>query len=495
MRSRLHAGRGWRVTGGGSTTGPAFTSLGHGVPSIDQNVGQDYPTFPDPCELDLSFGSVPVDGGNSEAEIKIDNLGQGTLNLAIGASTIDQFSLMVRGAEQVPPAGALPIIIDYASVTRGPASSTFVIQTDGVNPACPTTPGQGTSLTLKLSGTGTQAGILTVNPTTLDFGKQLAGTTESMSVMLTNTSTAEVGPVSCTILSNYSPSFFAVANCPTFASRRRDGTCGHQLRRAGGRWRIAVGQRKNSGKRGGRRGGQASILQGEPVERTAADVHCGNGSVDGFTFSGNGSVGGGQPNFGYAAPGTTFVECLPVGNDGDMTYTVRQADLDFQDAGAFALSATDDAMPPNPIAYPLSIPPGGNAEICYSFAPSIAAHQYDGQVTLSTTDTSWEVLTFELLGWGGGPQITCTPASVDFGPSPINDILSIPVTCNNTGTALPGVTLTIGGSTITGSGAFSYNFDPTTNPYPAVGLEPGQKAQIDVIYLPTARSRPTPERS
>jgi hypothetical protein len=104
---------------------------------------------------------------------------------------------------------------------------------------------------------------------------------------------------------------------------------------------------------------------------------------------------------------------------------------------------------------------------------------------VNTDPTQANSLNIEIDGWGGGPQITCLPKSVDFGPSPLNDVQSVPVTCTNTGTVIPGVTLTIGSPTTTNLDVFTASFDPTINPYPAAGLAPGQSAQVDAIYLPT----------
>jgi hypothetical protein len=448
------------VTGGSSTGGsPTGGVVGAGVPALSPNVGSGYPSLASPCELDLDFGSIPV-GEGEESTIMVENQGTGILDLEIGALD-PPFSLTLPPSNEVQPGGSVEISVDFQPVNRGSFSSSLVIQTDGVNPSCPAAAGSGSNLTVNLKGTAVQAGILVVNPTTLDFGHTLMNTTQTLPVMLTNTSAAEVDSITCPIGDGENSTGFTVDNCPATLA-------------AGASIQVGIsftpgdGQASSFVKFNGSEGETALLLlQGEPVATA-------------FTFSPE------QLDFGYLPPATSVVECLTASNQANAPFAIEQADLDFEDAGGFALSASDNAMPPNPIAYPLTISAGESAKICYSFAPSTAEHQYAGQTMIATNDPNLRFLTIGLFGWGGGPQITCTPTSIDFGPSPINDIQSVPVTCTNTGTAIPGVTLTIGTPTVMSSGAFSASFDPTTNPYPAAGLAPGQKAQIDAIYLPTA---------
>ena len=79
---------------------------------------------------------------------------------------------------------------------------------------------------------------------------------------------------------------------------------------------------------------------------------------------------------------------------------------------------------------------GGSAKVCFALTPPIT-QDYDGQVTLETTDPSGSNPIVELTGWGGGPQLTCAPLSIDFGQTLDHSITTIPIICTNTGTAIP----------------------------------------------------------
>jgi len=152
------------------------------------------------------------------------------------------------------------------------------------------------------------------------------------------------------------------------------------------------------------------------------------------------------------------------------------------EGGAFSLSQVDGATPPNSTPIPVAVPAGGRAEACFSLTPPSSA-QLNGQVTLKTNDPSGINPTLVLTGWGGGPQISCTPSSIDFGPVQVGLISTQPVMCSNTGTALAGIALQIGAVSASPV-AFTAKCDPTTNPCPDGGLAPGDSAQIDVSYAP-----------
>jgi hypothetical protein len=190
-------------------------------------------------------------------------------------------------------------------------------------------------------------------------------------------------------------------------------------------------------------------------------------------------------NFGYVPtqPIPPAVGCTLFTNQSNVAVNITGT-ADFENAaGAFALATTDDATPPNPFSLPITLQSDTSAEVCFSLTPS-ATQDYTGQVTLLTTDPSGTNPVVELTGWGGGPQIVCVPVvSLGFGPVYDNTTSTMSVTCTNTGTALPGIALTIG-PLDAGPSVFSAAFDPTTNPYPDGGLNPGNSAQVDVTYAP-----------
>jgi len=105
-------------------------------------------------------------------------------------------------------------------------------------------------------------------------------------------------------------------------------------------------------------------------------------------------------------------------------------------------------------------------------------------LTLTTTDPSGTNPVLQLAGWGGGPQITCAPTTLDFGPIVVGKRSTLPVTCTNTGSPIPATNLIIDPPTASPS-VFDPEFDTTTDPYPLDGLAPSASARIDVSYVPT----------
>ncbi len=93
---------------------------------------------------------------------------------------------------------------------------------------------------------------------------------------------------------------------------------------------------------------------------------------------------------------------------------------------------------------------------------------YSGQVTLTTTDPSGTNPVVLLTGWGGGPQITCDPTSLAFGPTIVGIGFRVDVSCTNTGSAIPGVNLLIEPPTASPA-VFSAWFDTYTDVCPLNG--------------------------
>jgi hypothetical protein len=185
-------------------------------------------------------------------------------------------------------------------------------------------------------------------------------------------------------------------------------------------------------------------------------------------------------NFGYQELGTTAVQCITVGNPAGEPLTVTGLASFDSAGGAFALSPTDAGSPPGPAPIPVTIPGGTSAPVCFSFTPPIT-QQYLGQATLATDDPLAISASVQLSGWGGGPQISCTPMSIDFGETLDHSISTLPIICTNTGTSLPGAEASFSLiAVVIGSDVFSAQLDPKS----VGGFAPGQSVQIDVSYDP-----------
>jgi len=188
-------------------------------------------------------------------------------------------------------------------------------------------------------------------------------------------------------------------------------------------------------------------------------------------------------DFGFVPLAATAVGCTTVSNQANVSVDVTGTSDFANEGGAFALATTDDATPPNPFTLPITIAGGDSAKVCFQLTPPIT-QQYSGQLTLTTTDPSGTNPVLQLAGWGGGPQITCAPTTLDFGPIVVGKRSTLPVTCTNTGSPIPATNLIIDPPTASPS-VFDPEFDTTTDPYPLDGLAPSASARIDVSYVPT----------
>ena len=136
-------------------------------------------------------------------------------------------------------------------------------------------------------------------------------------------------------------------------------------------------------------------------------------------------------DFGYVIPGSSAVECATITNQANLSATIGGVDFSGQ-AVAFAVSQSDASNPPQPTPHPVTIPAGASAKVCFSFTPP-SAQEYIAGATLKTDDPSGKNPLVVMTGWGGGPQISCVPTSIQFVETLINDAATRFVTCTNSG--------------------------------------------------------------
>ncbi len=133
-------------------------------------------------------------------------------------------------------------------------------------------------------------------------------------------------------------------------------------------------------------------------------------------------------SFGCVEPGSTAIGCTTVKNETSSSLSITGPPKD--PSGFFALSDTDDSLPPNPVSLPITIGPGSAARVCFNFAPALA-QGYSSDVTLETDDSSGVIPALGLSGMGGGPTISCLPGSLDFGAIVRGTTATLPVVCTD----------------------------------------------------------------
>ncbi len=445
--------------------GTQVTSV-YGVPkaALGGVSGSGTPTasFPNPCEIDVDFGNVPI-GLSDTASVQVQNTGTSPLDLSQVNPTLDpEFSLSYPTPQPIEPGNFGQFSASFQPYKVGQVTSSFVIQTDGVNSACPAPAGGGnSSVTIQFTGTGIQLSLV-VQPTVLDFGNTLINTTAKKSVTLINKSTAAVTEITAPIIGT-DANLFAVDNAPSTLGPGDSATVDISYTP------LAIETRSLADVNfHGSDGEKAKLnLFGEPV---------------GLALT----VALNPIDFGYVPLTTTAIGCTTVSNQANVSVDINGVGAFNNEGGAFGTATTDDAAPPNPITFPITIAGGGSAKVCFTLTPPIT-QDYNGQVTLETTDPSGSNPIVELTGWGGGPQLTCAPLSIDFGQTLDHSITTVPVVCTNTGTTIPSTNLTIEPPTASPL-VFNAEFDNTKDPYPLSGLAPGQSAQIDVSYAPLTAS-------
>ena len=89
------------------------------------------------------------------ATIEIFNVGSGTLDLAQVDPTLDPEFVLDYGTQQpIQPGEFGEFSVTFRPDKPGQVQSTVTVQTDGINPNCPSGPSSYNAVTVQLTGTG-----------------------------------------------------------------------------------------------------------------------------------------------------------------------------------------------------------------------------------------------------------------------------------------------------------------------------------------------------
>jgi len=239
------------------------------------------------------------------------------------------------------------------------------------------TSGQGSGSQASTGGSATTGGCGGF-PYAVDFGPTLINTTAKRSVILPNCGTSAVTGINTTVTGS-DANLFTVNNVPATLGPGDSATVNISYSP------LALETRSVANVTFWGSGAAKVILNlfGEPVAfaLTVAPNPC---------------------DFGHVALGTTAVCCSTVSNQANETVSISGVGSFDNEGGAFGVATTDDSTPPNPQSFPINIPGGESAKVCFSFMPPIA-QQYSGQATLLTNDPSGTNPIIQLAGWGGVP--------------------------------------------------------------------------------------------
>ncbi len=304
--------------------------------------------------------------------------------------------------------------------------------------------GQSTGQSGGQSGGSTTgaAPCLVVSPSALDFDDVLVGDSSTKKVVLSNQCSTPVTVVDLTLGGDWS--LFSVSEVPETLGPSASALASVSFTP------LALETRS----------GATVTLEGS--DRGNANLNL-SGESGGLALS----VSPTAIDFGEVPLATTAIGCTTVANESSAAIDLTL--VDFYGAGSYAVSPVDDSTPPRAAPIPVSVPSGGSAKVCFSFTPTTVGWD-DVEETLFAGDPRLGFPNVYLQGWGAGPQISCTPLSIDM--SQELDPRPPPVVCTNVGSPPPGSPLIINQVELTGPGAGAWRAETVSGEYDGSRFHP-----------------------
>lgn len=381
----------------------------------------------DPASED--FGSVVV-GNQQSRTVTLTNTGA-------GSTTISQVSAGGPGFQvsgittplTLSSSQSTTFTVTFAPQTTGSASGTVTIASDAAN----------STLTLPLAGTGTAAGGLGSNPTSLGFGNVQLGNSKTLSETVTNTGSTTV-TISAVGISGAGMSVSGIT-APVNLNAGQSAT-------------FSVTFAPSS----------AGAVSGNVTITSNASNPTLNIPVSGTGVT-PGTLGANPTSlsFGNVQVGSNKTLSETVTNTGGTSVTIS------------AIGITGTGMSVTGITAPLALAAGQSATFNVVFAPT-SAGTVSGNVTI-TSNASNPTLSIAVSGTGFTPgTLGANPTSLSFGSVVVGSNKALSETVTNTG----GSSLTISAVTASGTG---FSVSGITAP---VTLNAGQSATFSVTFAPTS---------
>jgi hypothetical protein len=379
----------------------------------------------------LSFGNISS-GSSSTQNITLTNTGNAAVAITNVATTGNEFTVNgITIPTTLNPSQSATLVAKFAPTSAGIASGAITVANNG----------SGAALVIGMIGTGTPAGVgqLNANPTNLNFGSTVAGSSNTRNITLTNTGIAAVTISSVAA----GGSQFAVSGMaiPTTLNPSQSATL------------VAKFAPTSTG-----------IASG-----AITVVNNGSGSALVIGMTGTGTpVGVGQLNanpttlnFGSAAAGSSGTQNITLKNTGAVAVHISSA---VAEGSGFSVSGWSS---------PVTLNVSETAVLSVKFAPTGPGNA-SGSLKV-TSDAPGSPLTIGLSGAATQAGLSLSPATFNFGSVVGGQIKSQNFTLSNTGTA----PLTITQVSAPGSG---YSASGLTAP---TTIAVGKSATFSVLFAPT----------
>ena len=403
----------------------------------------------------LSFAEVEV-GSRRERTVIVTNVGNAPLTIreiSVEAEPEGVFSLAgeltVAGVPteeiSVAPRSEVPIGVVFAPTSVGSVTGTLQLMSNAANVEV---------LTVSLNGIGTEAPMpaLTASPSVIDFGEVEIGQTRTLMVSMLNEGSKNL-TISNLMLMAADGTSFALGTIPVLPAVVPPATTVNAEIRfvpttegsATGTFHIVSDDPENP----------ETVLQvnGEALSESVAQL----------------KVSPSPMSFGEVRVGTTATLPLSIANEGSADLNVTGLTVNGGPNNVFRLGSGQQAA--------LTVAPGGVETVDIIFAP-IDVGLMTGTVGIQSNASNASEMTVSLRGMGTNtaPEITLSPAAMNFSGVPVGSNRTMTVTAMNTGTA----DLAISAITIEGAG-FTLGAGAT----PTV-LQPNGMLAFDVIFQPNS---------
>jgi hypothetical protein len=346
---------------GGAVAGSLTVTNSEGINAVAAVTGTGVQAGISVSPTSASFGSV-VTGNTNSQTVQLKNNGTASLTVSQVAATGSGFSV---GGVTVPltlaPGASSSFNVQYTPTAAGAVNGSVTIASNAPN----------SPATVSLSGTGVQAGI-SVTPTIASFGSVVTGNTNSQTIQLKNSGTANltvsqvaatgsgfsVGGVTVPVtLAPGASSTFNVQYAPTAA---------------------------------GAVNGSVTIVSNAPNSPTTVSLS-GTGTASTSTLS----VNPGSLSFGSVNNGSTASLSFSVTNTGNSNVSI--SGMSATGAG-FSVAGGGGAV---------TLSPNQSTSVSVQFAPTVAGSA-NGSVTIASNGTGAGAIS--LSGTGVAPQVNHTVA-------------------------------------------------------------------------------------